>query len=322
MDKSKLTKEYELFFKEWLSEEAYVKAHTSGSTGKPKNIQLLKSDMICSAHATNEFFSITENACLFSPLSSNYIAGKMMLVRACEAGCTLLTETPSNTPLKELPQEVKTIDLMCVVPSQVDSLLNNPLAKKTIRNLIVGGAPLSHELEQELEKMPWNTYVTYGMTETCSHVALRKAGSKTYKALPGITFALDNRNCLIITAPSYSFGTLTTNDVAKLYDSTSFQWIGRFDNVINSGGIKFHPEELEFLLSKEIHTPFYIYKVSHAKWGDTVGITIEDPTNTISVNSILGICQRVLPKYAIPSIVNKVSKLPRTSNGKILRYNN
>lgn len=305
--------------KEWLSEDPFIVAHTSGSTGKPKQILLSKSDMTGSARATNRFFNIDKNSCLFSPLSANYIAGKMMLVRACEAGCSLLTETPSNHPLQELTEGLRSIDLMCVVPSQAESLIGNINATSTIRNLIVGGAPISEHLEQKLSEMPWNTYATYGMTETCSHVALRKIGSSIYNALPGVTFTTDHRDCLIVTAPSYSFGTLTTNDVVKIESPTSFQWVGRYDNVINSGGIKFHPEELEHLLAKELHCPFYIHKVSHPKWGDSVGITIEDPEKTINKNTVIDICNRILPKYAVPAVVNTVCRLPRTTTGKILR---
>ncbi len=319
ISRSILTQEYEQFQKEWLSSETTIQAHTSGSTGIPKQILLAKNDMLNSAKATNRFFGIDRHSYLFSPLSANYIAGKMMYVRAYEAACTFISESPSNMPLKKLPDGIERIDLMCVVPSQAENLLNNDLAKNNVKNVIVGGAPMTERLETQLSEMPWNTYVTYGMTETCSHVALRKAGSQVYNALPEIQFSTDRRNCLIISAPAFSFGTLVTNDVVHIESPTSFKWIGRYDNVINSGGIKFCPEELETLLAKELPVPFYIHNVPHDKWGETVGLTLEDPHNKIPTETILGICRNLLPRYAVPSVINRVAELPRTANGKLRR---
>lgn len=314
-----LTEEYQTFLKDWMNGAEVVVAHTSGSTGEPKEIALKKQDMIASAQATNKRFGISADSVLFSSLSSHYIAGKMMLIRALTAGCQLITEPPSLIPLRTCPDGCDRIDLMCVVPSQVESLLTNPIAHDKLKNLIIGGAPLNPIVEEALEEMPWNSYITYGMTETCSHVALRKAGEKTYSAMPGITFALDSRGCLIINAPHLSFNVVTTNDSAELISDTEFLWLGRADNAINSGGIKFHPEQLEQLLSSSLNMPFYIHSVTDNKWGDAVAITVEDLSGKLTTESVLNICRELLPKYAVPRVVNIIPQLKRTSSGKIQR---
>lgn len=314
-----VSEEYASFIGEWNSERNTIDAYTSGSTGDPKKIQLLKSDMRRSAHATNTRFNITSDSVILSPLSCNYIAGKMMAVRAIEAGCTLITESPSSTPMKELPIECDSIDLMCVVPSQVESLLNNQLAHKTLKNLIIGGGPLSTKVEEKLQYMPWKSYITYGMTETCSHIALRESGSESYRAMPGVTFSTDTRGCLIIQAQEFSFKSLITNDAVVLKDKKSFRWLGRVDNVINSGGVKFHPEILERALYGDIKHPFYIHSIPHGKWGEVVAITIEDSSDTITADEIMRICRQKLPKYAVPCEIRIVSRIERTASGKIIR---
>lgn len=317
---NQLTEEYVRFLTDWENDRNTIDAQTSGSTGKPKKILLLKDDMRRSAHATNVRFDITSDSIILSPLSCNYIAGKMMVVRALDAGCSLITEPPSSTPLKNLTFG-DYIDLMCVVPSQVESLLHNPIAIRKLKNLIIGGGPLSAEIEVKLNSMPWKSFVTYGMTETCSHVALRQIGNDFYTAMPGITFSSDLRGCLIIHAPEFSFRKLITNDAVELIDQTTFRWLGRVDYVINSGGIKFHPEMLERVLSREIHMPFYIHSVTHPKWGEAVAITIEDSSDSVHTEDIIQICREKLPKYAIPYEVRIVPQLERTMSGKIIRKN-
>ena len=307
--------EAEAFITRSFDDSDYIAAHTSGSTGTPKEIRLLKSDMRASARATNKRFGIAELSRLLCPLSASYIAGKMMIVRAIEAGCELIMEKPSNRPMSE---DYGEIDLMAVVPSQCTSLLENETAHRRLKNLIVGGAPIAADAERRLKEMPWKSFATYGMTETCSHVALRRCGEELYEAMPGITFSTDERNCLIITAPLFSFGELITNDVISIEDSRHFRWCGRYDNVINSGGVKLYPEMIEKKLYGVMPTPFYIHPVSDEKWGTSVGLTIE--RCGLNVAEIIGLCRSCLSPYEVPKHVSIVAELPRTANGKIKRY--
>ena len=216
-----ITPEARQFIEEWNNSHDYIIAHTSGSTGKPKEIRLLKSDMRLSAEATCRYFGIGPESRLVLPLSPSYIAGKMMIVRALTSGAELWIEEPSMSPLK---RDYGHIDLLPVVPSQLPTLLQSPYVTE-VRNLIVGGGALDPETELQLAACNLKAYATYGMTETCSHVALRDitAGDEHFHALPGISFTTDERECLVIEAPHYSFRSLTTNDTVELIDNSRFR---------------------------------------------------------------------------------------------------
>lgn len=302
------------FLQEWNNDNDYIIAHTSGSTGKPKEIKLQKSDMMNSASATCQFFGINEKSTLVLPLSPNYIAGKMMIVRTIVSQATLWIEHPDNNPLK---QDYGTIDLLPIVPSQLEWLLSENNKYKAIRNLIVGGGAIPHSLEQKLIASGINAYATYGMTETCSHVALRHIGDNIYFALPDITFDIDLRNCLIINASKFSFKRITTNDIVELIDDTHFIWKGRFDNVINTGGVKVFPEEIEKNLSEFISVPFFITSQKSEKWGEEIIMYIETPNQDVS--EIEKIVRNNLDKFSIPKKLIPIPQFNRTESGKIIR---
>ncbi len=287
-----LTPKAERFVEEWNSPKPYVVAHTSGSTGVPKEIRLLKTDMLRSARATIKFFNLDSSSLLFLPLSPDYIAGKMQIVRALEAGCSLLCEPPSSS--LTIPKIDRPISLLPVVPAQVTSVLkavaegrisnnmHSGFSKRGTRisNIIIGGAPLRPELEEEVLASGLNAYATYGMTETCSHVALRPLGSSRFKAVPGFSFSTDERGCLAVHAPEMSFGTVTTNDLVELHDSTTFIWKGRYDNIINSGGLKISPEEIEKEIAPLFDRGVNFYATSRhsRKWGEELVIVCDSYT--------------------------------------------
>lgn len=301
------------FINEWNDNNDYVVAHTSGSTGKPKPIKLPKSDMALSAKATCEFFGINKSSNLVLPLSSQYIAGKMMIVRAIVSGATLWIESPSNKPLNI---DYGLIDLLPVVPSQVEHILELPICKN-IRNLIVGGGAIHNSLENHIIESGINAYATYGMTETCSHVALRKIGNKEYVSLPGVSFDKDPRDCLVIKTEKYSFKSIVTNDVVNLIDSNRFVWVARYDNVINTGGIKIYPETIEQKLSAIIDAPFYVIGKNDVKWGNSVVLYIED--ESCDIDTIRLSASRMLDKYSMPKEIILVRHFERTASGKIVR---
>lgn len=312
----------EQFMAEWCDRRPYIIAHTSGSTGTPKEIHLLKSDMVMSARATNARFNISSHSHLHLTLSPAYIAGKMMIVRALEAGCDLTYESPANHGLLSI--DYGDIDLLAVVPSQCSQLLSNPVAIKRLRNVIIGGAPISHATEQALLSAPWNSFATYGMTETCSHVALRRMGTDAYTAMPGIRFSTDHRDCLRINAPRFSFRQLQTNDIVDLLSPQSFIWKGRYDNVINSGGIKIFPEQLEAKLQPYVGMPFFVGSAPHPVWGTAVELVVELPDSKLADTSELeqqlqDICRTRLTAVECPKSIKFTAALPRTENGKIRR---
>lgn len=302
------------FEREWLSDTDYIVAHTSGSTGEPKEIYLPKSDMRVSAQATNRRFAIDSRSTIAAPLSLNYIAGKMMWVRAREAGCRLLQMPVSNEVTIDCD-----IDLLAIVPSQIDSLLRQDHAPERIRNLIIGGAPVPQSLQKTIAERGFNAFMTYGMTETCSHVAISKITGRPnpFEAMPGISFSIDERRCLIINAPEYSFRKLITNDIVNLISPESFEWVGRYDNVINSGGLKISPEQLENDIRRFVDKDFYIVGEPDEKWGQVAVMVFEgDKSQESGIMELLRqkIDHRFCPKKAVA-----VAVLPRTSNGKIQR---
>lgn len=314
---SVLTPEAEEFLREWRSEVPTVTAYTSGSTGAPKRIELSKSDMRASAEATVRFFGLGEGSTILLPLSPSYIAGKMQIVRAEIAGCRLIALPPSlelKTADSELPERV---DMLPIVPAQLPGLLASPLAAIT-RNVIIGGAPLSPIEETMAGDAPFDAWATYGMTETCSHVALRRVGEAMYQGLPGYTFSLDTRGCLVIENRAMSFGRLVTNDLVELHDSTSFRWLGREDNVINSGGIKIHPEEVERLIAPLLPsgTTFYTTGRASERWGREA-VLVTDSTE-VTAETLTRLKQH-LPSHLVPKAIIHLPQIPRTSSGKILR---
>lgn len=303
----------EEFRNEWYSDTPYVVAHTSGSTGIPKEIHLQKSDMRASAEATNRYFGIGPDSVLAIPLSMDYIAGKMMAVRSFIAGCRLVELPVSNTI--DFRHHV---DLLAIVPSQVRSMLEN-CDLSGIGNVIIGGAPLPDNERIQLSATTLKCFCTYGMTETCSHVALADVKDRhlTYRAMPGVSFDTDSRGCLKIFSQTMSFGVLQTNDVVELIDDSAFRWCGRADNVINSGGIKILAEELEESLACVIDVPFYITGAADEKWGEVPQLVAEAP-ESMQAELQAAVDSLCLGKRRPRSVVC-VDKLSRTSNGKIRR---
>lgn len=311
-----LTPEAEAFMAEWRNGCDYVVAHTSGSTGRPKEIRLLKSDMLVSAKATNEFFGIGVDSLLVLPLSPDYIAGKMLLVRAAVAGAKVRVENPSREPLSGYFPPTA-IDLVPIVPAQIDGLLSSK-SLPMIKNVIVGGAPMSAEDERKLVESGVNAYATFGMTETCSHVALRRVGETQYVALPGFRFSTDDRQCLVVESDRMSFGRLVTNDVVELIDESRFVWVGRFDNVIITGALKVFPEDVESRLKSVVGIEFYISSRRSAEWGEEVILVVAD-RDLGAGRRLMERCHSLLRPHERPKAVVTLPELERTSTGKLRR---
>lgn len=301
------------FMASWQSDLPYIEAHTSGSTGTPKTIRLPKADMRVSAEATNRFFGITKDSVLAIPLSMDYIAGKMMAVRADVEGCRLIAMPVSNTVVVDT-----TVDLLAIVPSQVESVLSDPGITDKVRNILVGGGPLSALRTAALAASGIPSYLGYGMTETCSHVALRRIGHDScYHAMPGVTFDTDDRGCLVIVSDKYSWKRLPTNDVAEVLTPTTFKWLGRYDNVVISGGLKLHPEAIEEDIRKQIpdFPPFYLVGEPDEKWGARLVMVTEATAG--HVTEMLGRCD--IDRRKLPKRIIYVKRLPQAANGKLRR---
>lgn len=305
------------FIKEWNCSNK-ISAYTSGSTGRPKAIQLDRNDMIASANMTNAFFGIDAGSVLAMPLSPEYIAGKMMIVRSLVAECELHISEPSLDPLTGF-ESLEKIDLIPIVPAQLPALLAHGNRSERIGNIIIGGAPLSYDQEKAVAERGLNAYATYGMTETCSHVALRKIGKDSfYTALPGYSFSTDSRGCLVIKSNQMSFKTLVTNDCVEILSDTQFRWLGRADNVINTGGIKVFPEKIEAQLAPLIkNRAFYIIGRPSDRWGTEIVLVIEG--SGFDKDHFFKQASEILPSRLLPKAIVEKEEIPRTSSGKIKR---
>ena len=316
------------FVEEYFNDAEFVVAHTSGSTGTPKEIHLLKSDMQASAQISNEFFHLNEDSLFYLCLSPDYIAGKMMIVRAIEARAKLTEEPPSNTPLSRYA-EGERIALLAVVPSQLGYLINNPEKLDMVDAMIIGGGKLPERIEYWLADKGVNAYKTYGMTETCSHVALSHVSRERlpYSAIGNVTFAKDERDCLVVNAPQFSKSQIVTNDVVALIDNRNFHWKGRYDNVINTGGLKIYPEEIEREIVKVLpHARIFVTSQPSDKWGDELVLALEYNSLPDGIKKegnvrldMVDKLRKFLPPHAIPRRYIAVKKFKMTDSGKIIR---
>lgn len=303
------------FLKSLFDESDTIESKTSGSTGKPKTISILKKAMLHSAEATGVFFDLPAKTKALHCLSSNNIAGKMMWVRALYLGWHLKVVKPSSYPLKE---DDNPYDFAAFVPLQAQNSLSK-LSK--IKKIIIGGAPISYDLEKKLESIPTKVFHTYGMTETITHVAVRRISNKKtklYKGLPKVQFSIDNRGCLQIDAPRISKNLVITNDIVKLYTNSQFEWIGRIDNVINSGGIKLFPEQIEKKLATIIKQNFIIASLPDSTLGNKVILIIESYKRNLTLENI---SSTSLSKYEKPKEIYFIEKFTYTLSDKIDRLN-
>lgn len=303
------------FLTEWYDDSPTVLVHTSGSTGEPKPMWVEKRRMESSARTTCDFLGLHrgDTALLCMPL--DYIAGKMMVVRSLVCGLRLITVPPSGNPLAAVTEP---LDFAAMVPMQVWNSLQVTEQRQrlmAIRHLIIGGGAIDEKLAAELRTLPNAVWSTYGMTETLSHIALRRLNgadaTEWYTPFDGIALSVTTDDCLIIDAPAVHDGLLTTNDIAELAPDGRFRILGRKDNVICSGGLKIQAEEVERLLSPHLHVPYIITKRKDEIFGEAVVLLTEGDTSAAQV-----ICQRMLPKYWQPRTYAHIDRIPQTPTGK------
>ena len=308
----------EEFIAEWHSDSAYVRVQTSGSTGAPKPMLVEKRRMQNSARITCDFLGLKAGDTALLCMSLDYIAGKMMVVRSLERRLRLLAVEPSGHPLMALADR---IDFAAMVPLQVWNTLQVPEERarlEAIKHLIIGGGAIDEAMADELRAFPNAVWSTYGMTETLSHIALRRLNgpeaSEWYTPFPSVSVSLTDEDCLVIDAPEVCAQQLVTNDIADLSADGRFRILGRKDNVICSGGIKIQAEEVERQLQPHLHEPFLISKRRDAKFGEIVVLLTEG-----SVDEARQICERILTQYHRPRAYVHIDHIPLTETGKPAR---
>ena len=309
-DQSKIWNDVNQFISEWYSTNIEMDLKTSGSTGKPKSISVKKDWMQNSAELTRKTFGLKKGDSALLCMPMKYVAGKMMVVRALELGLDLKVVEPSSNPLKNMDE---IIDFAAMVPFQLENSLND---LDQVKTLIVGGGQVSPKLVEKLQIESTQVYETYGMTETLTHVAIKPLNgpniSDLFRALDGIHFEKDDRGCLAIHASALNPVPIVTNDLVELIDENSFRWLGRFDNVINSGGIKIIPEVVEAkLLSIIPNNRFFINGESDESLGEKVVLVVEGNVIEISFDS--------LEKFEKPKEIYFISEFLETESGKIRR---
>ena len=271
----------EKFIEEWESELSYIEVSTSGSTGVPKVVRLDKDDVIASAKATGAFFRFAKGDCMLLNLSPDYIAGKLMIVRAIVHDMKIIVVPLKGNPLDMLQEFPEKISFAAFVPAQVECILDDKTSRglyEEIENVIIGGAEINNKLEVKIQRLKNNNFASFGMTESITHFALRNIsdGDGVYKCLEGVKIKSDYRSCLILCQLFSKDCDIQSNDMIALLSETAFKWIGRIDNIINSGGIKLNPETIEkeiesFLPSRR----FYVSAIKDNEFGKKPVLVLE-----------------------------------------------
>lgn len=309
-----------LFLNEWFDASPVITVHTSGSTGVPKGLVVRKDRMMQSARLTCEFLNLQAGDTALLCMNLRYIGAMMMVVRSLVAGLNLVVRPASGHPLSDVEVPLK---FAAMVPLQVYNTLRVPAERKRLEHtdiLIIGGGAVDDSLEAELKTIPIAAYSTYGMTETLSHIALRRlngeAASKCYYPFPSVELSLSAENTLIVKAPLICDDVLQTNDIACLCSDGGFTIAGRKDNVINSGGIKIQAEEMENRLQPFIPVPFAVTAVPDPCLGQALTLLIAGKPDIKELENKL---QAVLETYYRPKHIFITELIPQTENGKIDR---
>lgn len=315
------------FLSEWNNDGDRVLVHTSGSTGKPKPMLVEKKRMLNSARITCDFLGLKPGDSALLCMSLDYIAGKMVVVRSIERHLHLISVSPCGHPLKDVNEE---ITFAAMVPMQVYNTLQVSEERERlsrIKHLIIGGGAIDEALEQELKALPGDISIwsTYGMTETLSHIALRRINgaeaSEWYQPFDSVHISQTDEGCLVIDAPQVCAEPLVTNDIVEIesyiynkVEKLRFRIKGRKDNVICSGGIKIQIEEVEALLKPYLEKPFMIAKKKDGKFGEIAVLLTEDE----EIEKVEATVRRLLSdhKYWIPREFLHVNQLPLTETGK------
>lgn len=309
-----------LFLNRWFDDSPTIIVHTSGSTGVPKKLSVCKDQMMQSARLTCEYLNLQSGDTVLLCMNLRYIGAMMVVVRSLVAGLNLIVRPASGHPLADVKGPLK---FAAMVPLQVYNTLQVAEERQQLEQidiLIIGGGAIDDTLANEIESLPGAVYSTYGMTETLSHIALRRLNgelaSEHYYPFNSVKLALSSENTLVIEAPLVCDDVLQTNDIVCIHLDGSFTILGRKDNVINSGGIKIQAEEVEKKLHSLLSSPFVITSVPDSRLGQAVTLLTEQLSNTAELKDKI---KTILSPYHCPKYIYHVKQIPQTENGKIDR---
>jgi len=311
-----------LFLQTWFDNSLKIKVKTSGSTSAPKTIWLQKKHMVASALVTGKYLNLNKGDKALLCLPAKYIAGKMMLVRSIVLGLQLYIQCPSSSPTID-----REFDFVAMTPMQVTELIRGSTNALTlIRKLIIGGGAISSALDNKLKTITKpDIYETYGMTETITHIAMRMVNGKnkgsSFHAISGVEFQIDKRDCLMITARHLDIFHMPTNDVVRLISSSEFEWKGRWDHLINTGGLKANPEVLEHQIEHLLNIPFFMAGIPDDQLGEKIVLFIQMSHRDFIKKEALIIqsVNLISPKHFIPKEIISLFPFIFTPTGKINR---
>lgn len=307
------------FINAWLTGKTTFTLQTSGSTGSPKEIVVTREQLSASAHRTIAKLKLVDNQTALVCLDTKYIAGKMMLARALEVNMYIVVVEPSSNPLKNLSAQP---DFGAFVPLQLDEILRDEDSTEKLnqfRSVIIGGASVNPILKEKIKKLSCDVYATYGMTETVSHIALQKLNGSDaqeyFETFPDIKIKIDSRDCLVIELPGFQ-EPIITNDLVSIIDDHHFKILGRYDNIINSGGIKLVPETIEKKLSSLLSDQsYFIAGIDDDRLGQKLVLIIEGKARPELADAL----KLALPTYEIPKEIFYLDEFIRTETQKINR---
>jgi O-succinylbenzoic acid--CoA ligase len=315
------------FMISWLHGKQEFILHTSGSTGTPKDILIKRNQLSSSAFMTGAALNLQGGTRALVCLNVAYIAGIMMLVRGMELGWELSITEPSSNPLLDF--EEADFDFVAMVPLQLSTCLFNEMTKNRVNNLskiLLGGAPVGIQLQKQIDKLTIPVFQSYGMTETVSHVALKKLNGPVfendYKVLPGITFGLDERGCLFLSGAVTNGEKIQTNDLAEITSENTFTWLGRIDNVINSGGVKIVLDMVDEVVAAVLYDSgyennFFSWFEKDEKLGQKLILIIQKAEKNITCEILLDEIRKRVSTYEIPKHVYFVEEFVKTPTDKI-----
>ncbi|GAB3922370.1 AMP-binding protein [Larkinella terrae] len=319
------------FCRAWISGQSTFALYTSGSTGAPKPISLSRRQMVASARLTGQTFGLKPGDQALVCLNVDYIAGVMMLVRGLELDLVMTVIEPTSNPIRLLSADSELIAFAAFVPLQMQTMLEEPAETLPVLNkmkaILVGGAAVDRTLADRLQVIDAPVFSTYGMTETVSHIAIRRLNgphrTEVFTALTGVEIGTDDRNCLNIKAAATDFEIVQTNDVVELVDSRHFRLLGRADSIINSGGVKIQPERVEEIIARVlanegIANRYFIYGLPDERLGQQVALFLEKQEwSENRLENIKTAIREEMGPYALPKKIVTVPVFKETSTGKI-----
>ena len=315
------------FCRDWLAGQETFIQQTSGSTGAPKLQGLSRTQMEASAAATGAFFGTTTREHLLCCLNPSFIAGKMMLVRAMVWNCPITLVEPSANPLLGLEEQ---FTFVALVPLQVEASLAEEKSRKLLQSIphvLIGGAALPHKIQQGLVQQGIRAWQSFGMTETVSHIALApiEEGELVYQALPGVAIGINEQDCLWIQSPMSGSEKIQTNDTIELRSKNTFAWIGRIDFVVNSGGIKLFPEQLERRIAPLLEETcpgcaYFLYGEKDSRLGEQLVLYVEQTGDEKRHLALEAGLEQFLGKYEVPKKIYFIAAFAYTPTRKINRH--